>query len=181
MCFFPHTGGEAHGHDHLEARRQRAVQRLLQGEAFTVVCLSEGVSRGWLYKWWVRHTRETATWFQDDSRRPHTQPGRTAAEIEEIVQLVRLELYNQAQFCGAQAIRWRLADLAVQPLPSIRTIGRILARHDLTHRRTGRYTRKGCPTRGSTLPARTMCTRATSWGRATSAEASGSTVSTAWT
>ena len=65
-----------------EARRQRAVQRLLQGEAFTVVCLSEGVSRGWLYKWWVRHTRETATWFQDDSRRPHTQPDRTAAEIE---------------------------------------------------------------------------------------------------
>jgi len=29
-----------------EARRQRAVQRLLQGEAFTVVCLSEGISRG---------------------------------------------------------------------------------------------------------------------------------------
>jgi transposase InsO family protein len=126
-----------------EDRRQRAVRRLLQGEAFTVICLSEGVSRGWLYKWWVRHTRETATWFHDDSRRPHTQPGRTPAEIEEIVQLVRLELYNQAQFCGAQAIRWRLADLAVHPLPSVRTIGRILARHALTHRRTGRYEPKG--------------------------------------
>ena len=128
-----------------EARRQRAIERLLDGEAFTVVCLSEGVSRSWLYKWWARHARETATWFQDDSRRTHTQPDRTAAEIEEIVQLVRLELYNQAQFCGAQAIRWRLADLAVQPLPSVRTIGRILARHELTHRRTGRYTPKGVP------------------------------------
>lgn len=126
-----------------ETRRQRAVARLLQGEAFTVVCRSEGVSRGWLHKWWVRHTQDTATWFHDDSRRPHTQPGRTAAEIEEIVQLVRLELYNQGQFCGAQAIRWRLADLAVQPLPSIRTIGRIMARHDLTCRRTGRYVPKG--------------------------------------
>ena len=78
-----------------EARRQRAVQRVLQGEAFTVVCLSEGVSRGWLHKWWVRHTRETATWFHDDSRCPQTQPGRTPAEIKEIVQLVRLELYNR--------------------------------------------------------------------------------------
>jgi len=128
-----------------EARRQRAVERLLRGEAFTVVCLSEGVSRRWLYKWWARYSRDTATWFQDDSRRPHTQPGRTPAEIEEIVQLVRLELYNQAQFCGAQAIRWRLADLAVTPLPGIRTIGRILVRRELTHRRTGRYEPKGVP------------------------------------
>lgn len=154
---------------------------MLDGEAFTVVCLSEGVSRSWLYKWWARHTRETVTWFQDDSRRPRTQPGRTAAEIEEIVQLVRLELYNQAQFCGAQAIRWRLADLAVQPLPAIRTISRILARHELTHRRTGRYEPKGSPTRGSPPSTRTMSTRATSWGRATSVGGSGSTVSTAWT
>ena len=128
-----------------EARRQRAVERLLDGEAFTVICRSEGVSRGWLYKWWTRYALDTATRFHDDSRRPHTQPGRTPAEIEEIVQLVRLELYNQAQFCGAQAIRWRLADLAVQPLPAVRTIGRILARHELTHRRTGRYTPKGVP------------------------------------
>jgi putative transposase len=117
-----------------EARRQRAVLRLLQGEAFTVVCLSEEVSRGWLHKWWVRHTRETATWFHDDSRCPHTQPSRTPAEIEEIVQLVRLPLYNRAQFCGAQAIHWRLADLAVHPLPSVRTIGRILVRPELTVR-----------------------------------------------
>jgi transposase InsO family protein/transposase-like protein len=128
-----------------EARRQRAVERLLQGEAFTVICRSERVSRGWLYKWWVRHTRNTATWFQDDSRQPHTQAGRTPAEIEEIVQLVRLEGYNPAQFCGAQAIRWRLEDLAVHPLPALRTIGRILARHALTHRRTGRYEPKGVP------------------------------------
>lgn len=126
-----------------EDRRQRAIARLLDGEAFTVVCRSEGVSRSWLYKWWARHTRAAATWFHDDSRRPHARPGRTPAEIEEIVQLVRGELYNQAQFCGAQAIRWRLADLAVQPLPSVRTIGRILARHELTHRRTGRYAPKG--------------------------------------
>jgi transposase InsO family protein len=128
-----------------EDRRQRAVERLLQGEAFTAICVSERVSRSWLYKWWERHARDTALWFQDDSRRPHTQAGRTPAEIEEIVQLVRLALYNQGEFCGAQAIRWRLEDLAVHPLPSLRTIGRILARHELTHRRTGRYEPKGVP------------------------------------
>ena len=32
---------------------------------------------------------------------------------------------------------------ACPPVPSLRTIGRILSRHDLTHRRTGRYEPKG--------------------------------------
>ena len=54
-----------------------------------------------------------------------------------------MSLYNQGLFCGAQAIRWELEDLGVKPLPSLRTINRILSRHHLTHRRTGRYEPKG--------------------------------------
>jgi transposase InsO family protein len=72
-------------------------------------------------------------------------PRRTPIEIEEIVKLVRLNLYNQDLFCGAQAIRWELEDLGVSPLPSLRTINRILKRNDLTHRRTGKYESKGTP------------------------------------
>jgi hypothetical protein len=47
---------------------------------------------------------------------------RTPAEIEEIVKMIRLNLYNQDLFCGAQAILWQLEDLGVRPLPSERTI-----------------------------------------------------------
>jgi hypothetical protein len=36
-----------------------------------------------------------------------------------------------------------MEDMNVQPLPSLSTIGRILRRRELTHRRTGRYTPKG--------------------------------------
>jgi hypothetical protein len=57
--------------------------------------------------------------------------------------MVRLNLYNQDLFCGAQAILWEMEDLGVKPLPSIRTINRILSRHELTHRRTGKYEAKG--------------------------------------
>ena len=57
--------------------------------------------------------------------------------------MVRLNLYNQDLFCGAQAIHWEMEDLGVEPLPSIRTINRILSRHELTHRRTGKYEPKG--------------------------------------
>jgi transposase InsO family protein len=72
-------------------------------------------------------------------------------EIEVIVKMVRLNLYNQDLFCGAQAILWELEDLGVVPLPSVRTIGRILSRNELTHRRTGGYEAKGTPYPG--LPA----------------------------
>ena len=59
--------------------------------------------------------------------------------------LVRLEPYNAGLLCGSQNIRWRLEDRAVTPLPSVRTITRILAREELTHRRTSRYAPKGTP------------------------------------
>jgi hypothetical protein len=57
--------------------------------------------------------------------------------------MVRLNLYNEGLFCGDQAISWELKRLGVSPLPSLRTISRILDRHGLTHRRTGRYEPKG--------------------------------------
>jgi hypothetical protein len=57
--------------------------------------------------------------------------------------MVRLNLYNKGLFCGNQAIQWELIDMEVQPLPSLSTIGRILRRRELTHRRTGRYAPKG--------------------------------------
>jgi hypothetical protein len=68
-----------------------------------------------------------------------TAPTERRDEIEEIVKLLRLSLYNKEVFCGAQAILWELEDMGVSPLPSLRTINRILARNELMHRRTGRY------------------------------------------
>jgi transposase InsO family protein len=59
--------------------------------------------------------------------------------------MVRLNLYNRELFCGAQAILWELEDLGVAPLPSLRTINRILTRNELTYRRTGKYEAKGTP------------------------------------
>jgi transposase InsO family protein len=57
--------------------------------------------------------------------------------------MVRLSLYNQGLFCGAQAIEWELREQGVEPVPSLRSINRILSREELTHRRTGSYEPKG--------------------------------------
>jgi len=63
----------------------------------------------------------------------------TRAEIEQIVVMERLHLYNRGIPCGAQAIHKRLQQEGISPLPSFSTIKRILSRHGLTHRRTGHY------------------------------------------
>ena len=123
--------------------RKRAIERHRRGEKPGTICASLGRTERWFYKWLKRYQEGGAEWYREHSRRPLQLPSRTASEIEEVVKHVRLTLYNQGQFCGAQAIRWQLKEQGVQPLPSIRTIGRILARHGLTHRRTGRYEPKG--------------------------------------
>ena len=64
----------------------------------------------------------------------------TKKEIEEIIKMVRLELYNSDLFCGAKAIKKRLEEYyEINPLPSESTIGRILSHHGLTYGRTGNY------------------------------------------
>jgi len=131
--------------------RRIAIQRFFSGEEPRAICESIGRSRSWLYKWVARYTAADPAWCEEASRRPRTSPHRTPTEIEELVELVRLSLYNKGLFCGDQAIAWELADLGVRPMPSLSTIGRILRRRELTHRRTGRYEPKG--TVYPTLPA----------------------------
>jgi len=128
-----------------ENRQQRvlAVERFKGGESPESICASLGKSRSWLYKWIERHLKNNDSWNESRSRRPISVSTHTPAEIEEIVKMVRLNLYNQDLFCGAQAIHWEMEELGVKPLPSIRTINRILSRNELTHRRTGKYEAKG--------------------------------------
>lgn len=125
--------------------RMLAVQRFLAGEKPEAICVSMGRSRAWLYRWVTRYDVNDDAWCTSRSTKPNNVVNRTPPEIEEIVKMVRLNLYNQDLFCGAQAILWELEDLGVKPLPSLRTISRILSRNGLTYRRTGKYEPKGTP------------------------------------
>jgi hypothetical protein len=57
--------------------------------------------------------------------------SRSKAEIEEIVSL---HLYNHGLPCGPKEIRKKVDESDEEPLPSERTISRILARQGLTHK-----------------------------------------------
>ncbi|TRZ75545.1 MAG: hypothetical protein D4R93_04765 [Deltaproteobacteria bacterium] len=116
------------------------AERFMQGEDPTVICTFVGKSRRRQHKWVARHTSDDAAWWE---RQPFSNPHRTPAEIEEIVEMVRLSLYNKGFSYGNQTIQWELENMEVRPIPSLCTISRILCRRDLTHRRTGRYESNG--------------------------------------
>jgi len=128
-----------------ESIQQRilAVERFHNGENPESICESLRKSRSWLYKWISRYDDHNASWSESRSCRPKEANNITPTETVEIVKLIRLDLYNHDLFCGAQAIQWEMEDQGLKPLPSVRTINRILSRHSLTHRRTGKYEAKG--------------------------------------
>jgi putative transposase len=125
--------------------RELGVKRYLQGEEISAIAKSLGRSRPWVYKWVERYQASSAErdWYAEQTRAPHSNPRQLSREVVEAVKLARLHLYNQGLFCGAQAVSWELAELGLSPLPSQRTISRILSREGLTNRRTGRYEAKG--------------------------------------
>lgn len=64
----------------------------------------------------------------------------TKSETEELIVMARLHLYNRELPCGTKPIRNYLAsEYAIDPLPSERTIVRVLSQQGLTNRRTGNY------------------------------------------
>ena len=128
-----------------EKDRVLAIQRYLNGEKPATIARSLGYSRKWIYKWIERYesSDDDSDWAGNRSSAPHNNQRQLPDKIVQAITLVRLSLYNEGLFCGAQAIRMELEELAVEPLPSVRTINRILSREDLTHRRTGRYAPKG--------------------------------------
>ena len=128
-----------------ERDRILAIKRYSDGERIATIARTLGRSRQWVYKWVERYegSEECSKWHQKRSSCPGSNPHQLSLEVVEAVKMVRLSLYNQGVFCGAQAIDWELRDLGFEPLPSVRSINRILSREELTHRRTGRYEPKG--------------------------------------
>jgi transposase InsO family protein len=93
------------------------------------VCASAGVSRTLFYNLLARYRADGEAAFEPRSRRPHTSPNQTVAEIEDVIVELRKELQDAGLDHGATTIQWHLGrrdDGAV--VPSVATIHRILVR-----------------------------------------------------
>jgi transposase-like protein len=107
------------------------VAAVRRGQSLRSVALDFGVSPATVLHW-VRHASGQRLDRVDWSDRPHTphHTRRTDADIEDLVLQLREELrqHSDLGFYGAQIIRAALEQRQVSPLPSVRTIGRILSR-----------------------------------------------------
>lgn len=131
--------------DRVEEQRREAVGRVHAGEPVAAVAEDMGRSQPWVRKWVDRYDPDDEAWAASRSRAPKTVANRTDADTEALVVKVREDLdANPWAQVGPAAIAWELEKLGVDDPPSLRTISRILVRHDLPRRpRRNRYEPKG--------------------------------------
>lgn len=90
-------------------------------------CRQFGISRDTAYRWLARFDADPAASLLDRPRRPHSSPGRTGGDIEDLI------LHAREQFgWGARKLHAFLLRHGHR-VPSIRTVHTILARRGTVH------------------------------------------------
>jgi transposase len=136
-------------------RRVEWVRAVRKGESMRAVGRRFGVALRTVQRWVERAGEEPlkeVTWA-NRPKRPRRLANKTEAELEERICGLRKELEKESAlgFRGAQAIAEQLEEQGCAAVPSVRTIGRILARHGLVDARP--RVRRRAPAPGWYLPA----------------------------
>ncbi len=125
----------------LQIQREQAVHLLRAGLKTKEVADEMGRSPQWVRKCWRRFQDEGWAGLIGRSRAPHCHGKRMPENVRRAVKKARSELEAEAKrgtglkYIGARAIRTRLKERQIKPLPSIRTIERLLHQAQLTHPR----------------------------------------------
>lgn len=118
--------------------RQHAIRMRLAGEPIATIYRTLQRSESWVRKWWHRYLSAGGEGLYDLSRAHNTVVDRTPMHIERAILAIRRRLAAHATtqtryaFIGAATIREELNGLGFKPIPTLRTIERILQRHNLT-------------------------------------------------
>jgi transposase len=113
-----------------EQRRKQAVVRYLAGEKIEAICRDMHCSKSWLYKWKARYQAENPGWAKGLSTQPRHRPSQTLEPMAQSVVTWRRTLVQSGQRGSAAAIQQGLQQQGLEPIPSLRTIYRILQRHE---------------------------------------------------
>jgi transposase InsO family protein len=112
--------------------RKRAIFQLRKGKTMEEVAQNMGRSLYWVWKCHNRYQAEGWTGLQDRSRAPKKHGNQLPTEIREAICETRMELEVEGElgkglkYIGGRAIRTRLKQNNVKPLPSISSIERVL-------------------------------------------------------
>jgi transposase len=121
----------------LFADRKMAIHLLRKGEQVAEVAQELKRSEDWVRKWSKRYRQEGYLGLQDRSRAPKKHGRKLAAEVVEKICLARMaleaerELGCRLKYIGALAVRTRLREWQLKPLPSKASIERVLSSHKL--------------------------------------------------
>jgi transposase InsO family protein len=117
--------------------RQQAIKLRLAGRSVEEICRIVGHGPAWFHLWWRRY-RTLGPNGLFDLTRSNVQPRRITAELERTIVGIRQRLASQAHpgtrysLIGAGSILAELQILHIRPLPSARTIERVLERNGET-------------------------------------------------
>jgi transposase len=115
------------------SERQTMIHLLRSGHNPAEVATILHRSPAWVYKWWKRYYERQA-WedLQERSRAPQRRPRQIAEAVRQAICQARSELEGEAtepgklSYIGAAAMQARLRRMKIKPVPSQRTIERVL-------------------------------------------------------
>jgi putative transposase len=111
-----------------EHRRQQAIARYLAGDKIEAICREMHCSKSWLYKWKARYQANDPGWAERLTTRPKSSPSHTPQPIEQAVVTLHRMLVQSGKRGSAASVQEQLRQQGIAPLPSLRTISRILQR-----------------------------------------------------
>lgn len=138
-----------------EKVRIKGIELFKEGINPTEICRILNRTKPWFYKWLNRYKSGEENWFKEVSRAPHSCNNKLCDDLERKIRDTRKRLMalKWAQI-GANSIRLELIKDKVSPIPSFRTINRVIKRNDLIPKKERRSQPKGkaYPTIGNGEP-----------------------------
>ncbi len=124
----------------LFTERKTAIFQRKQGKTAKEIAEILNRSVAWVYKWQKRY--ETNGWagLEDQSRSPKKHGRRLSPSVQQAIRDARLELEVEAalgtglKYIGGMAVKTKLKQKRVSPLPSIPSIERVLRDSGLTRK-----------------------------------------------
>lgn len=122
----------------LMAQRQQAVHLRRAGLSVAEVAETVGRSQSWVRKWWQRYQAEGWDGLAERSRAPKQQSRKLSDQVRRAICIARSELEAEAardeglKYIGAPAVRTRLKQKRITPLPSRASIERVLSEFEMT-------------------------------------------------
>ena len=114
---------------HTEQRRHQAIDHYRADDKVEDLCRHLACSKSWRYTWRNRYDANNATWAQERPKKPQSHPTQTPEHVERAVVSLRLTLRHTGTGGGATAIMQALAQQGIEPVPSRRTLYRIVRRY----------------------------------------------------